>query len=600
MLGRDLVPILRTRLNDPHGERVIAWGRGQLDIRDRQAVRRRIAELRPALIVNAAAYTDVDGCESNVELAMAVNARSPGEIAAACHQVGAKMIHFSTDFIFDGMSTRPYRIDDAPGPLSVYGRSKWEGEQAVRAAADRHLIVRTSWLFGPHGRNFIEAILSKAREGGRLRVVMDQIGRPTLTVHLSQAVVNLLDIDAEGTFHFANEGQCSWFEFAQAILRQAGLDVSVEPITSEQLNRPARRPAYSVLDLALYVETTRSSPPTWTDALDGYFQLRSDESGCLHATCESVDLVCTSRDEDRYFSPTRRTVDSAGMRIRRPSKRVGTTLDETQDGHTQTDPSKSLVSLLDVVEGPEAMMPQANNPKQTRKAVIVGLCLLLASGMGDRLLRPLRTAWSATHIPLATPLSELPKRIGSYVYERDLPVDPTILDVLNVDALANRAYVDRVRGTGITLYVGYWGRVNVGMGHGPDVCYKAVGWKPDGAQRERAIPFSIANGSEAATIALHRFTRTGPGGLERVAVAFTAVVDGRFQSSSRGEFWHRPPSFGTEDNPPFLAHVQAVAAVPEDAWDATESDLVSFVQELLPHLVKCFPRKDAPPAADAR
>ena len=274
MLGRDLVPILRTRLNDPRGERVIAWGRGQLDIRDRQAVRRRIAELRPALIVNAAAYTDVDGCESNVELAMAVNARAPGEIAAACHQVGAKMIHFSTDFIFDGMSTRPYRIDDAPGPLSVYGRSKWEGEQAVRAAADRHLVVRTSWLFGPFGRNFVEAILGKAREGGPLRVVMDQIGRPTLSAHLSEAVVNLLDVDAEGTFHFANEGQCSWFEFAQAVLRQTGMDVPIEPITTAESGRLARRPAYSVLDLTRYVETTGRSPAPWPEAVEHYLRLR--------------------------------------------------------------------------------------------------------------------------------------------------------------------------------------------------------------------------------------------------------------------------------------------------------------------------------------
>jgi len=274
MLGRDLVPALRQRLRDPSGERVIAWDLRQLDIRDRDAVARSIRDLGSSLVVNAAAFTNVDACEREVEQAMAVNAHGPGHIAAACRQVGARMVHFSTDFIFDGRSTRPYRIDDAPGPLSVYGRSKWEGEQAVRAAADRHLIVRTSWLFGPFGRNFVEAILTKAREGGPLRVVMDQVGRPTLSAHLSEAVVNLLDLDAEGTFHFANEGQCSWFEFAQAVLQQAGMNIPVEPITTEESGRPARRPAYSVLDLTRYVETTGRCPAPWPEAVEHYLRLR--------------------------------------------------------------------------------------------------------------------------------------------------------------------------------------------------------------------------------------------------------------------------------------------------------------------------------------
>jgi dTDP-4-dehydrorhamnose reductase len=142
------------------------------------------------------------------------------------------------------------------------------------AAADRHLIVRTSWLFGPFGRNFVEAILGKAREDGPLRVVMDQIGRPTLSAHLSEAVVNLLDADAEGTFHFANEGQCSWFEFAQAVLQQAGMNIPVEPITTEESGRFARRPAYSVLDLTGYVETTGRCPAPWPEAVEHYLRLR--------------------------------------------------------------------------------------------------------------------------------------------------------------------------------------------------------------------------------------------------------------------------------------------------------------------------------------
>jgi dTDP-4-dehydrorhamnose reductase len=275
MLGHDLVPTLRQRLRDPSGVRVIAWDLRQLDIRDRDAVARSIRQMGPSVVVNAAAFTNVDACEREVEQATAVNAHGPGHIAAACHQVGAKMVHFSTDFIFDGLSTRPYRIDDPPGPISVYGRSKWEGEQAVRAAADRHLIIRTSWLFGPFGRNFVEAILTKARAGGPFRVVMDQIGRPTLSAHLSEAVVNLLDLDAEGTFHFANEGQCSWFEFARAVLRQTGMNIPVEPITTAESGRLARRPAYSVLDLTRYVETTGRSPAPWPEAVEHYLRLRA-------------------------------------------------------------------------------------------------------------------------------------------------------------------------------------------------------------------------------------------------------------------------------------------------------------------------------------
>jgi dTDP-4-dehydrorhamnose reductase len=206
---------------------------------------------------------------------MVVNAFAPGCIAAACREVDAPLVQFSTDYVFDGVGTRPYRVHDSACPVSVYGRSKWEGEQAVRAATDRHLIIRTSWLFGPSGRNFVEAILAKALAGVPLRVVVDQVGRPTLTVDLSDAVVRLLRADAQGTFHFANDGQCSWFEFAQAILRQAGMNVPVEPITTEKSDRPARRPAYSVLDLTGYVETTGHSPARWTEALQSYFRLRT-------------------------------------------------------------------------------------------------------------------------------------------------------------------------------------------------------------------------------------------------------------------------------------------------------------------------------------
>ena len=281
MLGRELVPQLSARQTDGHAGRLVRWDIEELDIRDRDAVLEAVGALKPNVVVNTAAYTDVDGCETHAELAMAVNAKGPSHIAAACTDVGATLVHFGTDFVFDGRAQRPYGPDDPPNPLSVYGRSKWEGEQVIRAAACRHLIIRTSWLFGPGGRNFVETILAKAEAGERLHVVTDQVGSPTLAADLAHAVVKLLDAGTLGTFHFANSGQCSWFGFAQEIISQAGINQRVEPITSVQLKRPAQRPAYSVLDTANCTETTGLRPPPWQDALRRY----------LHARCGLNPLV---------------------------------------------------------------------------------------------------------------------------------------------------------------------------------------------------------------------------------------------------------------------------------------------------------------------
>jgi len=211
------------------------------------------------------------------------------------------------------------------------------------------------------------------------------------------------------------------------------------------------------------------------------------------------------------------------------------------------------------------MTQDALIPKNTRAAIVAAICLLILGGLADRSLRSWRNVWGATYTPLASPLSELPERIGSYVSERDLPLDPAILDVAKVDAFVNRSYVDHARSKRITLYVGYWGRANVGMGHGPDVCYRAVGWNAEAEPHERVVPFLTSDGTSEATIALHRFSHTGPGGVERLAVAFTAAVDGRFQSSSRGEFWHRPPPLRGREGTPFLAHVQVAAPLMDSA-----------------------------------
>ena len=269
MLGHELTRTFHAWA-EASGQSVAGWDIADLDIRDRGAVMGTIGELKPQLVVNAAAHTDVDGCETDLAQALAVNAQAPGHLARACDSVGALLVHIGTDFIFDGSQTRPYRPDAAANPLSVYGRSKWKGEQAIRAALDRHLIVRSSWMFGPHGRNFVEAILAQAASAKPLRVVHDQIGSPTLAADLADAVIRLVDAGAQGTFHFANAGWCSWFEFAKEILNQTGVDRDVEPITSEQLGRPARRPAYSVLDSGKYTEATGARPAPWQDALRSY------------------------------------------------------------------------------------------------------------------------------------------------------------------------------------------------------------------------------------------------------------------------------------------------------------------------------------------
>ena len=231
-----------------------------------------------------------------------------------------------------------------------------------------------------------------------------------------------------------------------------------------------------------------------------------------------------------------------------------------------------------------------------RPAIIVAICVLLLGGAADRLLRGWRGEWTATYTPPTFPFSEVPTVIGSYVCDRELPLDQTVLAVADVDTFIHRDYLDPADRKHIGLYVGYWGRVNVGMGHGPDVCYPAVGWTPAAPSRERIMQFSTSGGPSEATIALFRFSRTDRGGMERLAVAFSAAVGGRFQSASRGEFWHRPPQFKGRDAP-FLAHIQVVANVSGVTWDATETTLLDFFQDLLPSLVNCFPRGEVAPSA---
>jgi dTDP-4-dehydrorhamnose reductase len=227
-----------------------------------------VAAAAPDWVVHAAAATDVDGCEKNPAMAAAVNADGTRRIAEGCRRAGAGLVYISTDFVFDGGQAIPYVETDAPRPLSAYGRSKLAGEQAVREVAPRWAIARTAWLYGVHGRNFVKTIVTKAAAGESLRVVDDQVGSPTYAGDLARALAQLMAEGLTGVFHLTNAGSCSWYEFTQEILRQAGFGATpLAPMTSHDLNRPAARPAYSVLANTAW--RTAGHPPLrpWPDAL---------------------------------------------------------------------------------------------------------------------------------------------------------------------------------------------------------------------------------------------------------------------------------------------------------------------------------------------
>ena len=265
MVGSDLCSELASR-----GENVAALSHSDLDITDSRAVNACAAEIAPAVIVNCAAYTKVDQAESEERVANAINGSSVELLAAAANAVGALLVQISTDFVFDGSKREPYEVTDPPRPLSAYGRSKLLGEIAATHAG-RHLIVRTSWLFGVHGPNFVEAIRNQIRKGtSPLRVVSDQRGRPTYTPHLANAIIRLAMADTRGIVHYADEDECSWYDFAVAI---AG-DHPVKPVTSDEFPRPAKRPAYSVLSTERYERVTGVAPESWREGLTEYLALR--------------------------------------------------------------------------------------------------------------------------------------------------------------------------------------------------------------------------------------------------------------------------------------------------------------------------------------
>jgi len=249
----------------------LATDRAALDLADADAIRRLVREHKPDVIVNAGAYTAVDKAEDEPDLAMAVNGQAPGVLAEEAKRLGALLVHYSTDYIFDGAKRSPYVEDDAPNPLGVYGRTKLEGEARIRASGCRHLIVRTAWVYG-RGANFVRAILRQAERGAALRVVDDQIGAPTWAHDIALATALLLGKGAEGSFHVSAAGAASWHEVALEILRLAGRQVEVRPVSTAEYGAKAPRPCYSVLDNGKLRRTGIAPITEWRERLAAHLK----------------------------------------------------------------------------------------------------------------------------------------------------------------------------------------------------------------------------------------------------------------------------------------------------------------------------------------
>jgi len=284
MLGSDLLK----KLSADH--EVTGMDKEEIDIGSAKDCKNAVVEVNPEIVINAAAFTNVDGCETARDACFAVNAEAVKNICEACRGRNIKIIHFSTDYVFDGTATKPYEENDKCNPISAYGASKLAGERYLQSLSDNYLLIRTSWLYGVNGKNFVRTILEKANakqfiqdkmtKAGAIQehpailtIVDDQIGSPTYTKDLAAAVDLLISQNQNGIFHVTNRGHCSWYEFAVRILKEAGVDnVEVKPIKTSQLQRPAMRPAYSILSMQKFITLTGKTPQPWQLALQDYLK----------------------------------------------------------------------------------------------------------------------------------------------------------------------------------------------------------------------------------------------------------------------------------------------------------------------------------------
>ena len=267
-LGYDVVNELEKR-----GLEAVGVDIDEMDITDAVSVDKVIKETSPDAVIHCAAYTAVDAAEDNVELCRKVNADGTANIAKVCKELDIKMMYISTDYVFDGQGERPWEPDDERHPLNVYGRTKYEGEVAVTDVLDKYFIVRIAWEFGVNGKNFIKAILNKAKTVDTLTVVNDQFGSPTYTFDLAKLLVDMIQSDKYGFYHATNEGICTWYEFACEIIRQAGLNTKVLPVSADQYPAKAKRPTNSRMSKEKLTESGFEKLPAWQDALKRYLEI---------------------------------------------------------------------------------------------------------------------------------------------------------------------------------------------------------------------------------------------------------------------------------------------------------------------------------------
>lgn len=243
----------------------------EMDITDAASVEKVITEAAPDAVIHCAAYTAVDAAEDNVDLCRRVNAGGTENIARVCKALNCKMMYISTDYVFNGQGTRPWEPDDKREPLNVYGQTKYEGELAVETL-EKFFLVRIAWVFGVNGKNFIKTMLNLGKTRDHLTVVADQIGSPTYTYDLARLLVDMIETDKYGRYHATNEGLCSWYEFACEIFKQAGMNVTVNPVTSDQYPAKAKRPMNSRMDKSKLDEMGFKRLPSWQDALGRYLK----------------------------------------------------------------------------------------------------------------------------------------------------------------------------------------------------------------------------------------------------------------------------------------------------------------------------------------
>lgn len=264
-LGYDVADELEKR-----GMEVVGVDVDEMDITDEAAVRRVILGESPDAVIHCAAYTAVDAAEDNEEMCRRVNADGTRYIADACKELDIKMLYISTDYVFDGQGTRPWEPEDERKPLSVYGQTKCEGELAVQNTLDKYFIVRITWTFGVNGKNFVKTMLRLAETNNRITVVNDQYGSPTATADLAVLLSDMIETEKYGIYHATNEGICTWYEFTCEIFRQAGIDIEVVPVTSEEYNAKAKRPANSRMSKDKLDANGFKRLPSWQDALTRY------------------------------------------------------------------------------------------------------------------------------------------------------------------------------------------------------------------------------------------------------------------------------------------------------------------------------------------